>query len=147
MKMESKTNTFPSCVNGGACVPEEWNNNNNNNTFPEYPSIVTWRQREFENAAYLMRRVLHWANAACFVCHMSTSKSDTYHSHSTWTTERHSVYYWQWLHSVISGGAFGRKRSAWCLWALSSFLTQMFTFGTHVTHSTEKHSNPSVFIS
>jgi hypothetical protein len=36
--------------------------------FPEYPSIATWRQRECENVAYLMRSVLHWANVVWEYC-------------------------------------------------------------------------------
>lgn len=38
---------IPTLREQGACFPEEWNDNNN--MFPEYSSIVTWRQREFDN--------------------------------------------------------------------------------------------------
>lgn len=36
--------------------------------FPEYPSIATSCQREFENVAYLMRSVLYRANAVWEYC-------------------------------------------------------------------------------
>lgn len=58
MTTEGNT-TFPRGDKRGSVSQK---NEKKNNMFPDYPSIATWCQREFENVAYLMRSALHWAN-------------------------------------------------------------------------------------
>ena len=65
MTTEGNT-TFPRGDKRGSVSQK--NEKRNNNMFPEYPSIATWRQREFENVAYLMRSALHWANVVREYC-------------------------------------------------------------------------------